>query len=148
MSPPSLLLIEDNPDDVKLTLRAFRKCGLGDDVVIVRDGEEALDYLLELPRTAEGGAAEPAVVLLDLKLPKLGGREVLRTLRAHPRTRRLPVVALTNSYDEKEIADCYELGVNSYVLKRTDFDAFAETIQMISAYWLRLNLPPPPGGDA
>ncbi len=142
----TLLLVEDNPDDVKLVLRAFRSCDLGEDVVIVRDGAEALDFLLEpRVRAAEDNATGPAVVLLDLKLPRVNGLEVLRQIRAHPRTRCLPVVVLTNSADEGDIGGCYELGANSYVLKRADFEAFSETIRTLSSYWLRLNVPPPGG---
>jgi CheY-like chemotaxis protein len=135
-----ILLVEDNPDDEALTLRAFRKHNLGNDVVVARDGVEALDYLL-------GGGALPQVVLLDLKLPRVDGLEVLRRLRAEERTRHLPVVVLTSSHEERDLVDSYRLGANSYVRKPVDFVEFVDAIGNLGLYWLVLNrLPGARGG--
>jgi two-component system response regulator len=138
MQHRSVLLVEDNPDDESLTLRAFRKHNITD-IVVKRDGAEALDYLL-------GGGALPAVVLLDLKLPKVEGLEVLRRLRASGRTRILPVVILTSSREERDLLESYGRGANSYIRKPVDFVAFTEAVRQLGVYWLELNEPPPMGG--
>ena len=127
-----ILLVEDNPNDAELTQRAFRKSDLDVRLAIVRDGAEALDYLF-------GGKPRPKVVLLDLKLPKIDGIDVLRRIRAGERTRTIPVVVLTSSEEERDIVECYELGANSYVVKPVDFDRFYRTVSDIGAYWLVLN---------
>jgi two-component system response regulator len=140
MSSATILLVEDNPDDEALTLRAFSKNKITNPVVVARDGVEALDYLLGT------GAYEgrdindlPQVVLLDLKLPKIGGLEVLRRVRANPPTATLPVVVLTSSKEEQDVIDSYRLGCNSYVRKPVDFDQFLEAARQLGLYWLLLN---------
>ncbi|MFZ5790003.1 MAG: response regulator [Pseudomonadota bacterium] len=139
-----ILLVEDNPDDVALTLRAFRKNNIKNEVVVARDGVEALDYIFATGSHAARDAAEaPQVVLLDLKLPKLDGMEVLRRLRADARTRLLPIVILTSSREEQDLADSYRLGCNSYVRKPVNFDEFLEAVRQLGLYWLLLNEPPP-----
>jgi two-component system response regulator len=135
-----ILLVEDNPDDEKLTIRALKKHNIANAVVIARDGVEALDYLFATG--AYGGrdtAKMPALVLLDLKLPRLDGLEVLKRLRADPRTTRLPVVILTSSKEDQDLADSYELGANSYIRKPVDFDQFTEAVRQLGLYWLVLN---------
>lgn len=142
-----ILLVEDNPDDVELTLRAFRKKKLVNDIVVVRDGQEALDYLFATGAHAGRDLAlTPEIVLLDLKLPKVDGLTVLQRLRADERTRRLPVVVLTSSNEESDILRSYDLGANSFVRKPVDFAAFTEAAGHLGLYWLVLN--EPPGGGA
>jgi two-component system, response regulator len=140
----AILLVEDNPDDVDLTLRALRKEGMTAEVAVVSDGPEALDYLLCRGRY-EGRDPErrPAVVLLDLKLPGLHGLDVLARLRADRRTSLLPVVVLTSSREESDVSASYALGANSYICKPVDFDRFRESIRQIGTYWLTLNEAPP-----
>ena len=136
-----ILLVEDNPDDEALTLRALRKANVGNEVVVVRDGVEALDFLF-----GSGGqdpATRPHVVLLDLKLPKVDGLEVLRRIRADERTKLLPVVILTSSDEEQDRISGYALGANSYVRKPVDFAQFADAVRQLGLYWLVLNQPPP-----
>jgi two-component system response regulator len=138
------LLVEDNPDDEALTLRALKKNNIRNAVVVARDGAEALDYLFGTGASAGREALElPQVVLLDLKLPKVDGLEVLRRLRAHPRTRLLPVVILTSSKEERDLVNGYALGANSYVRKPVDFAEFTEAVRQLGLYWLILNEPPP-----
>ncbi len=142
----TLLLVEDNPTDEKLTLLGFKKTNLADQIVVVRDGAEALDYLFATGvHAARDPAALPAVVLLDLKLPKLDGLEVLKRLRADRRTRILPVVILTSSKEQEDILRGYELGANAYVRKPVDFAAFAEAARTLGLFWLLLNELPPSG---
>lgn len=141
MSAKTILLVEDNPSDVALTRRALEKSHVTNELVVVEDGNEALDYLLGGDR---GDADLPALVLLDLKLPKVDGLEVLRRIRADERTRRLPVVILTSSNEAKDVAAGYDHGGNSYICKPVDFDQFAKAIQHLGLYWLVLNEPPPP----
>jgi CheY-like chemotaxis protein len=141
MNTKSILLVEDNPDDEALTLRALKKNNIANEVRVVRDGAEALDYLLG--GGDDPGRALPQVVLLDLKLPKIEGLEVLRRLRAHPRTKRLPVVILTSSAEEKDRLAGYDLGANSYVRKPVDFIEFTEAVRNLGLYWLVLNVSPP-----
>jgi two-component system response regulator len=144
MADRTILLVEDNPDDVELTLRSLRKNNIGNDVKVVRDGVEALDYLLAPEGGADAGEhALPAVVLLDLKLPKVDGLEVLQRIRANRRTRLLPVVILTSSKQEKDLINGYSLGANSYVRKPVEFTQLAEAVRQLGLYWLLLNEPPP-----
>jgi len=139
-----ILLIEDNSSDVELTIRAFEKAHIGNQVVVARDGQEALDYLWGEGAHAGREVVElPAVTLLDLKLPKLPGLEVLRRVRADSRTRRLPVVILTSSKEEQDLAAGYDLGANSYIRKPVDFKQFEESIRQLGMYWLVLNEIPP-----
>jgi two-component system response regulator len=132
-----VLLVEDSDDDVELTLRAFRRAGLRTRVEVARDGAAALDRLLE------PGVELPAVVLLDLKLPKRDGLEVLERLRAEPRTRLLPVVVLTSSREERDLQRAYALGANSYVRKPVDFEHFVAATRALGEYWLGVNEAPP-----
>ncbi|HTL67436.1 MAG TPA: response regulator [Lacunisphaera sp.] len=146
MKAKTILLVEDNPDDVKLTLHAFENCGIVNRILVVNDGVSALDYLLGTGAQAgRNPNDQPAVVLLDLKLPKLDGLEVLRRLRADPRTRRQPVVVLTSSKEEQDVIVSYDLGANSYIRKPVDFDQFTEAVRQLGLYWLLLNEPPPIG---
>ena len=131
-----ILLVEDNPDDVMFTMRAFRKNNINNEVVVASDGEEALARLLpEDPRTA----LRPCLVLLDVKLPKVDGLEVLRQIRSDPRTRLLPVVVLTSSVEDRDIVQSYQLGANSYVQKPVNFGDFLEATRQLGLYWLVLN---------
>jgi two-component system response regulator len=139
-----ILLVEDNPDDEALTVRALKKNKIASEVVVARDGIEALDYLFgEGAHVGRDTAETPQVVLLDLKLPKLDGLGVLRRLRADHRTRLLPVVILTSSNEDSDRINGYGLGANSYVRKPIDFDAFVAAAAQLGLYWLDLNLPPP-----
>lgn len=139
----TILLVEDNDDDVELTVHAFRKSQLGSEIVVVHDGEEALDYLFR--RKVEGGDEHelPAVMLLDLKLPGISGLDVLRRVRGADETRRMPVVILTTSDDENDIINGYNLGVNSYIQKPVDFQAFTGVVDQLGLYWLTVNTPSP-----
>ena len=144
MSEKTILLVEDNRDDELLTLRALRKNKILNDVTVVRDGAEALDYLFGAGQYAGRDTKDmPQVVLLDLKLPKLDGLEVLRRLRAEDLTRRLPVVVLTSSDEEQDILASYDLGANSYVRKPVEFHQFIDALGQLGLYWLVLNQPPP-----
>jgi len=144
MKQTSILLVEDNPDDVELTLRAFKKSNIRNEVVVARDGAEALDYLFGAGAYAGRDAdSMPAVILLDLKLPKIEGLEVLRRIRADERTKLLPVVILTSSNEERDLLSGYKLGVNSYIRKPVDFIQFVEAITQVRLYWLITNEPPP-----
>ena len=142
MSDPRILLVEDNPDDVELTLRALRKSDVRCQVDVAVDGVAALDYLL-----GPGQTPLPAFVLLDLKLPKVSGHEVLERIRREPRTRLLPVVVLTSSRERADLERCYALGANSYVRKPVDFDAFMAAARQLGAYWLEVNEAPLPEGS-
>jgi two-component system, response regulator len=140
MDEKMILLVEDNPDDEALTLRALKKNNIRNPVVVVRDGAEALDWLFARGDHASRDASVlPQVVLLDLKLPKVSGLEVLRAVRDDPRTKRLPVVLLTSSKEDQDLIAGYDLGANSYVRKPVDFAAFAEAIRQLGLYWLVLN---------
>jgi len=144
LRPKTILLVEDNPDDVELMLKALRKNHITNEITVVSDGAEALDFLLVAGNRSENDqSGMPAVVLLDLKLPKIDGLEVLRRLRANERTRFLPVVILTSSNEEQDIVNGYSLGVNSYVRKPIDFTRFAEAVSHLGLYWLLLNEAPP-----
>jgi two-component system response regulator len=141
-----ILLVEDNSDDVELTLRAFQRSNVRNEIVVVRDGAEALEYLFGTGAHAGRDIAQvPEVVLLDLNLPKIDGLEVLRRLRADERTRRLPVVVLTSSKEERDVLRSYDLGANSFVRKPVDFAQFLEAAQQLGLYWLVVNEPPPTG---
>jgi two-component system response regulator len=147
MTDGTILLVEDNPDDIELTLRSLRKHNISNEVVVARDGAEALDWLFAKGTHAGRDVAKlPAVVLLDLKLPKVDGFEVLRRVRADERTRLLPVVILTTSSEQKDIINGYKLGCNSYIRKPVAFAAFAEAVRDLGLYWLLLNERPPYGG--
>lgn len=144
MSKKTILLVEDNPDDEALTLRALQKNNVGNEVVVVRDGAQALDFLF--CRNVYAGRDPhdlPQLVLLDLKMPKMGGLEVLRQLRAESRTRLLPVVILTSSKEERDLIEGYKSRVNSYIRKPVDFTEFVETVRELGLYWLGLNEEPP-----
>ena len=140
-----ILLVEDNPDDAKLTLRAFKRNNMLNPIVVARDGVEALD-ILGLGAKPAAKPKLPAVVLLDLKLPKIDGMEVLRHIRANECTKLLPVVILTSSREEEDLSNGYRLGANSYIRKPVDFSGFLTAVQQLGMYWLLLNEPPPPNG--
>ena len=145
MKTKSILLVEDNPQDELLILRALKKVSLANEVEVVRDGQQALDHLFGGGEFAARAAAElPAVVLLDIGLPRISGLEVLARLRADERTRLLPVVILTSSDEERDRLKSYETGANSFVRKPLDFAEFAETVARLGIYWLATNQPPPP----
>jgi CheY-like chemotaxis protein len=139
MDKTTILLVEDSPDDVELTLRVLRSHKLADVVLVARDGAEALEMLLGTPHRPPAGL--PTMVLLDLKLPKVDGLEVLRRIRADPATASLPVVMLTTSREERDVRNAYALGVNSYVQKAVGYEAFSDAVRTIGKYWLRLNVP-------
>ncbi len=145
MSDPTrvVLLVEDNPHDVELTMRALKKNNLANPIVVADDGQEALDYLLHRGRWATEKPPLPALVLLDLKLPKVDGLEVLRTLRDEERTRTIPVVVLTTSVEESDLVAGYRNGANSFVRKPVDFGRFVEAVGQLGVYWLALNELPP-----
>jgi CheY-like chemotaxis protein len=137
-----ILLVEDNPNDVELTLDVLKENKLANHIQVVRDGVEALDFLLRRGVFAHRGDQNPRLVLLDLKLPKVNGLEVLQQIRADPNTRLTPVVVLTSSREERDIVDSYKLGVNSYIVKPVDFEQFSDAIRHVGFYWLLLNQPP------
>ena len=137
-SPVEILLVEDNPTDAELTLRALKQRNLANQVVLCRDGAEALQFF----SGGDGSGQVPKVVLLDLKLPKVDGLEVLRHLKSDVRTKSIPVVVLTSSREEPDIERAYELGANSYIVKPVDFEAFARAVSDVGLYWLLLNHPP------
>lgn len=139
-----ILLVEDNPDDEELTLRALARNNIGNDVVVVRDGQEAIDWLEGSGTHASRDPSDiPALILLDLKLPKIDGLEVLRRLRANPRTGIVPVVILTSSREDRDRIEGYRGGANSYVQKPVDFTQFVDAVRQLGMYWLVLNEPPP-----
>lgn len=141
MTSQTVLLVEDNPDDEALTLRAFEKSDIRNEVIVLRDGAEALAYLFP-----GDGAPRPALILLDLNLPKVGGLEVLRRMRTEERTRLIPVVVLTSSKLDEDILDSYRSGANAYVRKPVRFSDFADAIRALGVFWLRLNEPAPSRG--
>jgi two-component system, response regulator len=144
ISPRTILLVEDSPDDEELTLRALARNNIGNTVVVVRDGQEAIDWLEGTGTHMSRDANDvPALILLDLKLPKIDGLEVLRRLRANPRTAIVPVVILTSSKEDRDRASGYYGGANSYVQKPVDFTAFVDAVRQLGMYWLMLNEPPP-----
>lgn len=142
----TILLVEDNPDDEALTLRALKKNNIGNEVVVAHDGVEALDYLFCTGTHAGRDIQlQPQIVLLDLKLPRIDGLEVLRRIRADPRTMLLPVAVLTTSSEERDVFSSYQLGANSYIRKPVDFEQFMEAVRQLGLYWLVLNFPPSMG---
>ena len=144
MNDKVILLVEDNPSDIGLTIRALERNGIGNRLVVAEDGQDALDYLFCAGAYGTRDIADvPLLVLLDLKLPRIDGLEVLGRIRADPRTRRIPVVILTSSTEEQDIAAGYDLGTNSYIRKPVDFHQFAEVIKQLGLYWLIINQPPP-----
>ncbi|ODS30483.1 MAG: response regulator receiver protein [Candidatus Scalindua rubra] len=139
-----ILLVEDNPDDVELTLRALKTNNIRNEVVVVNDGAEALDYVFGTGAYAgRDTSIMPVVILLDLKLPKVDGLEVLKRLRSDERTKLIPVVVLTTSDEEKDMVESYKNGANSYIRKPVDFASFREAVQQLKVYWILLNEPPP-----
>ena len=141
-----ILLVEDNPEDVELTLHALCQEKLANHVEVVRDGEEALDFLFcRGPWAGRSFEGPPNVVLLDLKLPKVDGLEVLREVKGDPRTKAIPIVILTASREEQDMVDGYCLGANGYIQKPVSFDEFRNIVKQLGLYWLVVNVPPPPG---
>ena len=139
-----ILLVEDNPDDLELALHALRKENLANRIQVARDGEEALDYVFARDDYAgANGYNIPKLILLDLKLPKVDGIEVLRQIKTHPRTKTIPVVILTSSTEQRDLVEGYSLGVNGYIQKPVDFDQFRDTVKQIGLFWLVINEPPP-----
>ncbi len=144
MQNKNILLVEDNNDDIELTLRALKKYKVANKIIVVRDGVEALDYLFgNGAHSVRDTSDMPQVVLLDLKLPKVDGLEVLQRIRADDRTRLIPVVILTSSKEEKDLINGYSLGANSYICKPVDFNQFSEAVRQLGLYWLILNEVPP-----
>ncbi len=139
-----ILLAEDNANDVELTLGALRENRILNDIVVARDGAEALDYLFKRGRFQERNGGNPAVVLLDLKMPKVDGIEVLRAIRADPALKQTPIVMLTSSREEQDLVRSYELGVNAYVVKPVDFHEFIDAVRVLGGFWAVVNVPPPP----
>jgi len=139
-----ILLVEDSLDDAELTVQVLRRNNLANHIEVVRDGEEALDFLFCKGAFKERSFRPPRLVLLDLKLPKLDGLEVLRQIKGDPRTKAVPVVVMTSSREEKDMVESYRLGVNSYIPKPVDFDQFRETVKQLGLYWLLVNRAPPP----
>jgi len=137
----NILLIEDNPDDVELTLHAFRRNNILNPISIFRDGHEALDYLSRTGKYTDSQHPDPALILLDLKLPKVDGIEILRTIKGSETLKTIPVVILTSSKEEKDVVESYNLSANSYIRKPVDFDEFVDTIRHLGYYWLLLNEP-------
>lgn len=144
MTSQVILLVEDNPSDIGLTRRAMEKSGISNPLVVAEDGQDALDYIFcDGVHSAREIADTPLLVLLDLKLPRVDGLEVLRRIRADARTRRIPVVILTSSSEERDVTAGYDNGTNSYIRKPVDFYQFAEVIKQLGMYWLVINQPPP-----
>jgi two-component system, response regulator len=140
MNKKDILLVEDNADDIALTLRAFKKNNVANEVVVVHDGQEALDYLLGKPGDPpDKGAEKPAIILLDLKLPKISGLEVLERLRSDERTKFLPIIVLTSSKEEQDMISSYKFGANSYICKPVNFNKFVEAVRQLELYWIVLN---------
>jgi CheY-like chemotaxis protein len=140
-----ILIVEDDPNDVELTLMALTDYNLANEVVVARDGEEALDYLYCRGSFSGRSNGNPAVTLLDLKLPKIGGLEVLRQIKSDERLKSIPVVVLTSSHEEKDVMRSYSLGVNAYVVKPVDFHEFVNAVKELGVFWAVVNVPPPGG---
>jgi two-component system response regulator len=144
MNPKSILLVEDNPSDIELTRRALDKSHIANNLIVREDGQEALDFVFGIANKPNLDPLDlPALILLDLKLPRVDGLEFLRRIRADPRTRRLPVVILTTSREYQDVSMSYDLGANSYIRKPVDFEQFSEAIRTLGLYWLVLNEIPP-----
>jgi two-component system, response regulator len=142
-NPIEILLVEDNPNDIEITLHAFRKHNLANRIQVVRDGEEALEFIFCTGRFEVRDINDPPkIILLDLKLPLVDGLEVLRQIKADPRTKKIPVVVLTSSRQEQDVVRSYDYGVNSYIVKPLDFDQFTESARILGLYWVLLNQPP------
>ena len=139
----SLLLVEDNPNDVELTLSALKEANLANEVIVANDGEQALDYLFRRGSHSGRKTGQPGVILLDLKMPKVDGHEVLKQIRADPALRLIPVVILTSSREERDLYQSYDNGANSYVVKPVDFDEFITAVSKLGVFWALLNEPPP-----
>ncbi len=139
----NILLVEDSARDLELTLAALARCQLANEIVVARDGVEALDYLYRRGNFADRAPGDPAVVLLDLKMPKMDGLEVLEQIKSDPMQRQIPVVMLTSSREERDLLRSYQLGVNSFVVKPVDFSAFFDAIRELGMFWAVLNEPPP-----
>ncbi len=139
----TILLVEDNPDDVELTLHALKRNNIVNPVEVVRDGEEAIDYLFYTGKYSDSTHQLPGLILLDLKLPKVDGIEILKRLKGNGRYKLIPVVVLTSSGEERDLIESYNLGVNSYIRKPVDFDQFVETVKLVGFYWLIINEAPP-----
>lgn len=146
MNPSSateLLIVEDNPQDLELALRALHKANLSNRIHVARDGAEALEFIFcEGPHAARKLSTGPSLILLDLKLPKVDGLEVLRRVKSDPRTRMIPVVVMTSSKEQRDVVESYQLGVNSYIVKPVNFDSFVSAVRDMGLYWLLLNQPP------
>jgi len=138
-----ILLAEDNENDIELTLTALQECRLSNEVEIVRDGAEALDYIYQRGKYSGRGDCLPCVILLDLKMPRVDGLEVLRQIKSDPALRHIPVVMLTSSREEKDLVQSYDLGVNAFVVKPVDFDQFLKAIRALGMFWVIVNEPPP-----
>jgi len=135
-----ILLVEDNPDDIELTLRAFRKYRLAEEIIVKRDGQEALEYFFSVNgKTKHPPPQTPALVLLDLKLPKLGGLEVLKKMKSHEATKHIPVVILTSSKEDSDLMNSYHIGCNSYIRKPVNYDEFINIVRHMGIYWLDIN---------
>jgi CheY-like chemotaxis protein len=139
-----ILLVEDSDTDLELTLRALKKANVANRIEVARDGSEALDFLFGEGKHAGRAADNPRLVLLDLKLPKVDGLDVLKSIRGNPTTRTIPVVILTSSQEQRDIVESYNLGVNSYIVKPVEFDGFMAAVVELGLYWMLLNRPPPP----
>jgi CheY-like chemotaxis protein len=142
-----ILLVEDSANDVELTLAVLSQCNIANEVVVVRDGAEALDYVYQTGEHTQRAPGDPAVILLDLKLPKVDGLEVLARLKADTRHRQIPIVMLTSSREERDVVRSYSLGVNSFVVKPVEFTEFFEAIRNLGMFWAILNQPPPMGRE-
>ena len=138
-----ILLVDDSPRDTELTLDALAQHNLANEVIAVREGADALDYLYRRGQFADRTHGQPAVVLLDLKMPKVDGIEVLRQMKSHPQLKLIPVVVLTSSREEQDLVDSYELGVNAYIVKPVQFQGFVEAVKQVGAFWAVVNEPPP-----
>jgi CheY-like chemotaxis protein len=138
-----ILLAEDNPNDIELTLSALQECRLANEVEVVQDGAEALDYIYRREKYSKRSSAHPGVILLDLKMPRIDGLEVLRQIKSDPNLRRIPIVMLTSSREEQDLVRSYDLGVNAFVVKPVDFTQFVEAIRNLGVFWAIVNEPPP-----
>jgi CheY-like chemotaxis protein len=138
-----ILLVEDDPREVELTLEALAGCNLANEVVVARDGEQALEFLYRQGLFASGASGNPAVILLDIKMPKVDGVEVIRRLKSDGAMRTIPIVVLTSSRESRDVEDCYRLGVNAYVVKPIEFRGFVEAVRAVGVFWALINEPPP-----